>query len=59
MRSQEELVDIAQAVAEAIMEDWFHDYGSWDCVMGDEELTEEEYDFIQDNIRVNVQAKLK
>lgn len=59
MRSQEELVDIAQAVAEAIMEDWFHDYGSWDCVIEDEELTEEEYDFIQDNICVNVQAKLK
>lgn len=59
MRSQEELVNIAQSVADGIMDNWFREYGSWDCAVEDEELTEEEYDFIQENICVNVQVKLK
>ncbi len=48
MRSEDELVALAGEVAEEILDSWFFEWGSWDGV---EDLTEEEYDWIQENIR--------
>lgn len=48
MRSEEELVALAAGVAEEILDSWFFEWNSWDGV---EDLTEEEYDWIQENIR--------
>lgn len=48
MRSEDELVALAASVAEEILDSWFFEYSSWDCI---EDLTQEEYDWIQENIR--------
>jgi hypothetical protein len=57
MRSKEELLSIAETVAGEIISDWIHDWGSWDCIAEDEQLTDEEYEWIQENIKVNVEVK--
>jgi hypothetical protein len=59
MRSEEELIDIAQTVAEEIIEQWFCEWGSWDCVAEDEALSDEEYEFIQDKLKVIVNVKAR
>lgn len=49
MRSKEELLEIAEEVADQILKDWYGDYHSWDGLIEDGDLSFEEWDWIQKN----------
>lgn len=54
----EKLQGIAQAGVEMILESWVDEYDSWDMLFADEGLTDEEQEYILNNLTFNVQAKL-
>tara|TARA_E500000318_G_scaffold105638_1_gene112752 strand:- start:461 stop:643 length:183 start_codon:yes stop_codon:yes gene_type:complete len=54
MKTKEELMDIAERNLADIASSALHEYGYWDGLIEDEELSEEDYQFITDNFIVRV-----
>jgi hypothetical protein len=56
---KEKLLTVAQQWAEDTISDWFFEYGGWDTLLEDDEISEEELGWIQENITFNIETILK
>lgn len=52
----QELLAIAKEWAIDQIDAWISDYHAWDYLVG-EELTEEDYEWIQDNVKFNISVE--
>jgi hypothetical protein len=57
MRSKKTLLALAEAHLNELINDDLHNYGCWDGLIDSEELTYEEYEWIRDNIKVDVNVE--
>lgn len=57
MRSKEELTAIALQWAEDTLEVWQNEYNSWDDIAENEELTEEELEYLMYEAKFIVKVK--
>ena len=54
--NEEQLKSIAEQWLQNTIENWFYEYDSWDYIVEDQELTDEELEWIQNNIKFNFEA---
>lgn len=58
LMDKEFLKRIAEVWLQNTIESWFYEYGSWDAVVEDNDLTEEDVEWIQNNIKFNFEAEI-
>lgn len=56
--NKEQLKSIAEQWLQNTIESWFYEYGSWDYIVKDQELTDEELEWIQANIKFKFEAEV-
>lgn len=56
MRDEDELKSIALQWAHETIADWQYEYGAWDSLVENEELTDEELEFCQ-SVRFKITVK--
>ena len=59
MKTDKELQQIAEEWLEGLVDTWFWEYSSWDGLVEEGELTEEELERIQDKIRFTHKSYVK
>lgn len=59
MKTDKELQQIAEEWLEATVDAWFWDYGSWDDLIMDGVITEEELEQIQSKVRFTHKSYIK
>lgn len=57
MRSPEKLREVAQDWAEETLSSWFFEYAAWDGLIEDGELSMEEWKWIKENVRLDVEPR--
>lgn len=55
---KEFLKRIAEVWLQNTIESWFYEYGSWDVIVEDNNLTEEDVEWIRNNIKFNFEAEI-
>lgn len=55
---KERILEVAEYWARGIIDSWIGEYGAWDDVVQEYELTEEELEFIQNKINFIIMAEV-
>ena len=46
--------ELLECWAEETLDSWKHEYSAWDMFLEDHEVTDEEWEFMKDNLKINV-----
>ena len=57
MRSKKELLSIAHCWVDSQIDSWVQEYEAWDMVVEDEGLTEDELEWIQENVKFTIKCE--
>lgn len=55
--NKERLLKIAKEWAHDQIDNWINEYEAWDDLIEDETLSEEELEWIQDNVKFNINVE--
>lgn len=56
-KTKEDLLAIAQEWADDLISVWISEYGAWDYTVECEEMTDDDLDWIQNNVKFNINVE--